>query len=71
MGPLLPEPLLPEPQAQGAELVLLAFAVALAQFAALAVEHGAGELVPALATVQLDQDAASVRLVVNVGPVTS
>jgi hypothetical protein len=31
------------------------------------VEHGAGELVAALAAVELDQDAAPVRLVVDIG----
>ena len=54
-------------QAQGAELVLLAFAIALAKLAALAVEYGAGELMPALATVELHQDAAPVCLVIDVG----
>ena len=54
-------------KAQGPELVLLALAVALAQFAALAVEHSTGKLMPALAAVELHQDAAPVCLVVDVG----
>ena len=52
-------------QPERAELVLLAFAVALAQLAALAVEDDAGELVAALAAVELDQDAPPVGLVVD------
>jgi hypothetical protein len=54
-------------EAERAELVLLALAVALAQLAALAVEHGAGEPVAALAAVELGQDAAPVALVADVG----
>src|ERR687894_3208687 len=52
--------------AQRPELVFLAFAVALAQLAPLAVEHHARELVPSLAAVELHQDAPTVALVVDV-----
>src|ERR1700738_2042614 len=54
-------------QAKGAELILLALAVALAQFTALAVEDNAGELVTALAAVELVEDTAAVGFVVDVG----
>ena len=50
-----------------AELVLLAFTVALAQLAALAVEDDARELVTALAAIELGEDAAAIGLVVDVG----
>ncbi len=43
------------------------FAIALAQFAALAVEHGPGEPVATLAAVQLHQDSAAIALIVYVG----
>ncbi len=43
-------------EAEGAELVLLAFAVGLAQLPALAVEDGPGEGVPALGPVELGED---------------
>lgn len=52
-------------QAQGAELVFLALAAALAQFAPLALEHDAGKLMTALSVVDLDQNAPAMRLVVN------
>ena len=52
-------------QAKGAELILLALAVALAQFTALAVEDNAGELVTALAAVELVEDTAAVGFVVD------
>ncbi len=52
-------------EAESAELVLLALVVSLPQFAALAMEHDAGELVPALAAVELDQDTAAIGLVVD------
>src|SRR3954452_7712026 len=48
-----------------AELVLLALAVALAELAPLAMEDDAGELVTALAAVELHQDAPAVALVVD------
>ena len=51
------------------ELILLAFAKALPQLAALAMEHGPSELVAALAAVELHQNAAAVRLVVDVAAV--
>lgn len=54
-------------QAEGAELVFLALAVAPPQLAALAVEHGAGQAVPAHAPVQLGQGGAALGLVVDVG----
>jgi len=54
-------------EAEGAELVLLAFAVALAQLPALAVEDGPGEGVPALGPVELSEDPSAVGLVVEVG----
>jgi hypothetical protein len=49
---------------QRPELVLLALAVALPQFAALAVEDRSCNAVPALATVELGEDAAAIRLTV-------
>jgi hypothetical protein len=52
-------------QTQGPELVLLPFAVTLPQFAALAVEDDTGELVAALAAVQLDQDAPAIGFIVD------
>ena len=55
-------------QAKGAELILLALAVALAQFTALAVENDAGELVTALAAVELVKYTAAVGFIVDVGP---
>ncbi len=54
-------------QAEGAELVFLSFAVALAQLAALSVEDGPGERVPALGPVELGADPPTVGLVVEVG----
>jgi hypothetical protein len=54
-------------EAEGAELVFLAFAVALAQLPALAVEDGPGEGMSALGPVELGQDAPAVGLVVEVG----
>src|SRR5450755_4719451 len=53
-------------QAERAELFFLALAVALAQFAAVAVADIAGEGVAALAAVELGEDATSERLVVAV-----
>lgn len=47
-------------EAERAKLVLLAFAIALAQLAAFAMEHDARELMPSLAAVELDQDAPTV-----------
>ena len=52
-------------QAECFELVVLTLSVALPQFAALAVEHGAGELMTALSTVELHQNAAAVGLIVD------
>jgi hypothetical protein len=49
-----------------AQLVLLAFAVALPQFAPLAVEDCPRHAVPALATVELGEDTAAIRFVVEV-----
>jgi hypothetical protein len=49
--------------AERAELVLLPLPVALAELAAFAVENDAGELVTALAAVELVEDAAAVRFV--------
>jgi len=54
-------------QAEGAELVFLSFAVALAQLATLSVENGPGERVPALGPVELGGDPPTVGLVVEVG----
>jgi hypothetical protein len=48
-----------------AELVLLAFAVALAQLATLAVEDDAGELMAAITAVELGEDATTVGFVVD------
>jgi hypothetical protein len=53
-------------QAEGAELLFLAFAVGLAQLAAAAVADVAGEAVAAFAAVELDQDAAAEVFVVAV-----
>ena len=53
-------------QAEGAELLFLAFAVGLAQLAAAAVADIAGEAVAAFAAVELDQDAAAEAFVVAV-----
>ena len=52
-------------QPQGAELVFLALAIALPQFATLAVEHDAGELMTTFAAVELHQNAPPVSFVVN------
>ena len=46
-----------EDESEGAELVFLSFAVALAELAALAVEHRAGQGVAALGAVELGEDA--------------
>jgi hypothetical protein len=54
-------------QAEDVELVFLAFSVGLAEFAAMAVEHVSSQRVASLATVELDQDASSVVLVVEDG----
>lgn len=48
-----------------AELIFLPFAVTLTKLTALAVEYGAGELVTALAPVELDQDASPVGFVID------
>ena len=48
-----------------AELVLLIFAVTLPQFAALTMEHNAGELMAAFATIELHQDAPWVGFVID------
>lgn len=52
---------------QGAELVLLAFPVGLAQLTAVTVEDLAGQRVARLAPVDLGEDATAVGLVVQVG----
>ncbi len=52
-------------EAERAKLVLLAFAIALAQLAAFAMKHDARELMPSLAAVELDQDAPPVCLVID------
>ena len=51
---------------QGAELVLLAIAIGLAQFAAVAGEDLAGQRVAGLAPVDLGEDAPAVGLVIEV-----
>src|SRR5262245_10488434 len=53
-------------QTERAQLVLLPLAIPLAQLATLAVENGAGKHVPALAAIELDEDAATVRLIIEV-----
>ena len=53
-------------QSQRSELVFLALAIALADFAALTVEDRPGHTVAALPTVQLREDAPAVRFVVEV-----
>ena len=52
-------------QTEGAELILLAFAVPLVQLAALAVENVAGQGVPAFAEIELLQGTAPAVLVVD------
>ena len=52
-------------QPERAELVFLTFAVALPQFAALAMEDNAGQLVTALAPVDLGQNPAAIGCVVD------
>ena len=54
-------------QAQRPELVLLAFAVALADLATLAVEDRPRHAVATLSAVQLREDAPAVGLVIDVG----
>src|SRR4051812_2114727 len=54
-------------EAEGAKLVLLAIAVALAQLPATPMENDASELVALFAPVELDQDTPAVSLVVDVG----
>ena len=54
-------------QVQRPELVFLAFAIALAGLAALAVEDHPGHTVATLSAVQLREDAPAVGLVVEVG----
>ena len=54
-------------EVEGAELVFLAFPVALAQLAPLAVEDLAGESVACFGAVELGEDAPPVGLVVEVG----
>ena len=49
------------------ELIFLALPVALAQFAAFAVEHGPREAVAPFAAVQLQQGGAAAALVVEIG----
>ena len=53
-------------QAKRTELVLLTFSVTLAQLAPPAMKDDAGELVTAFSAVKLDQDAATIGLVVDV-----
>jgi len=48
-------------------LVLLPFAVSLAQLAAPTMKDDVGELVTTFAAIKLDQDAATISLVVDVG----
>jgi hypothetical protein len=55
-------------EAEGAKLVLLAIAVALAQLPAAPMEDDTGELVALFTPVELDQDAPAVGLVINVIP---
>jgi hypothetical protein len=52
-------------QPEGAKLVFLALTIALAKLATLAVEDDAGELVAALAAVELDQNAPSIARIVD------
>ena len=52
-------------EAERAKLVFLTFAIALPQFAALAVEYDARKLVATFATIELDQDAAAITFVVD------
>lgn len=53
-------------EAERAELIFLAFPVSLAQFTPLAMEYDTGELVAALAAIKLNQNAATIALVVDV-----
>src|ERR1019366_6701467 len=48
-----------------AELVFLSFPIALSQFPALAVEDDPRQLVATFSSVELDEDAAAVALIVN------
>jgi len=54
-------------QSERPELVLLPFAVSLAQLAAPTMKDDVGELVTTFAAIKLDQDAATISLVVDVG----
>src|SRR3989304_1619423 len=54
-------------QAKGAELVLLAFAVALSDFPSPTVKGGTGQLVSPFMAIKLGQDAASVALIIDKG----
>jgi hypothetical protein len=56
-------------QAEGVELVFLAFSVGLAEFAAVAVEHVSGQRMASLATVELDHDRFDINL--GLGPLTA
>ena len=56
-----------EHQAERTELVFLPLAVVLPQLASLAVEDGAGDAVPPLATVELSQRAPALGFVIDVG----
>jgi hypothetical protein len=52
-------------QSERPELVLLPFAIALAQFATLSMKDGAGELVTSFAAIKLNEDAPAIALVVD------
>jgi hypothetical protein len=52
-------------ESERTKLVLLSLAIALAQFAALAMEEDAGELMASFATVELDEDASAIAVVVD------
>ena len=52
-------------ETERAELVFLSFPIALSQFPALAVEDDPRQLVATFSSVELDEDAAAVALIVN------
>src|SRR5438477_1456352 len=54
-------------QAEGPELVLLTFSIALRQLPALAMEDSTGEPVTRFAAIELDQNAPAIRFVIDVG----
>src|ERR671925_1844916 len=54
-------------QSQGPELIFLPFAVALAQLPSPTMENRAGQLVPVLMAVELEEHAAPDSFLINIG----